>query len=314
MKQSLTKKRIKIKQVENQRRVMFGTQSYDHIVGKIDTLHTQYCKGDSTTVDSLSRCNELENAIDNQMKGYSAVNQKHIFLRVIAESSLQGDVKAVRASSVNLAESLDPQIAEKLAILRSAGPFVDSIEGIEVVNCPACGQTIGIDEFREHVNAESERLQEINSVFDTYRAAIGTVCNSLESLKTALDKPGLKCWRHGLGDADIIGGLKHLEQINTNVLRESCSEEDLSAIESKLFPIIAIAERDSKDAPPDVQQLTADNSLLSVAKSVIVSRVLDNEITKIDALVTLINSLEQGVRSEIRKQLSECDRQNFQGH
>ena len=241
----------------------------------------------------MSRCNELEIAIDNQIKGHSADNQKYFFLRAVAESSLQGNVQAVRASSVDLAESLEPQIAEKLAVLRSAHSFVDGIEDIEVVDCPACGQTIAVDEFREHVKAENERLQEINNIFGTYKAAIGTVCNTLDSLKSNLEKPDVKDWRDGLNDADINDGTKHLRGINSNALRESCSEEDLSAIENKLFSIIAAAERDSKDAPPDVQKLTADNKLLGVAKSVIAAKGLHKEITKFDALIALINSLEQ---------------------
>ena len=298
----LNEGKIELKQVAIQREDTFGTQSYDHIVGIIDNLYAQYCKDGSTTSDSLSRCHELDIAIDNQIKGYSADNQKHFFLRAVAESSLQSNVQAVRASSVDLAELLDPQIAEKLAVLRSAGPFVDSIEGTEIVDCPACGQTIAVDEFREHVKAESERLQESNSIFSTYKAAIGNVCNTLDSLKFNLDKPDLKDWRAGLDDADIIGGFKHLGQINSNALRESCSEEDLSAIENNLFPIIAAAERVSKDAPPDVQKLTADNKLLGVAKSVIATKDLDKEIKKGDALVALINSLEAEVRSEIRQQ------------
>ena len=95
----LNEKKFKLKEVENQREDTFGTQTYDDIVGIIDNLHAQHCKDDSTTSDLLSRCNELEIAIDNQIKGYSADNQKHFFLRAVAESSLQGNVQAVRASS-----------------------------------------------------------------------------------------------------------------------------------------------------------------------------------------------------------------------
>ena len=298
----LNEKRFRIKQVGDQRQHLFGTKNYSHIVGVIDTLYTQYCKDASTGSDSLSRCNELEVAIGNQIKGYSADNQKHFFLREVAESRLQDYVQAVRASSVDLAKSMDPQIAEKLAVLRSAGNFVDSIKGIEVVDCPACGQTIAVDEFREHVRAESERLQEINSIYGAYKATIGTLCTTLGSLKANLDKPNLKGWRDGLHDADLLRGLKHLGQIDSNVLRESCTENDLSAIENKLYPIVAAAERDSKDAPPDVQKLTTDGKLLGVAKSVVASRDSEKEVKEGEALVALINFLEQGVRSEIREQ------------
>ena len=299
----LNDKRTKLEQVENQRKATFGTQSYDCIVGIIDNLYARYCKDThKTTSDALSRCNELELAIDNQIKRYSADNQKHFLLRAVAEPSLKANVQAVRASSVELAESLDPQIADKLAVLGSTGSFVDSIEGAKVVACPACGKTIKVDAFREHVRAESERLQEINKTFRTYKAAIGTVCNTLDSLKSNLDNPDLKDWRDRLDDADIIACFKHLEQISSNELRESCNEEDLTAIENKLFPIVAAAERDSKDAPPDVQELTDDHKLLDVAKSVIAAKDLHKEITKGDAVVRMINSLVLGVRSEIRQQ------------
>ena len=298
----LNENKIKLKLVENQRECAFGAQKYDDIVQTIDNLYTQYCNEAPTASDSLSRCNELELAIENQIKGHAVDNQKHFFLRAVAESNLEGNVQAVRAASVVLAQSLDPQIAEKLEVLRSAGVFVDNIEGTELVDCPACGQVIAVDEFREHVRAETERLQEINEIYSTYKAAIGNVCKSLDSLKSNLHKPDLKSWRDGLDKADIVDGFEYLRQINPNALRESCSEENLSAIENKLFPIINVAERDSKDAPPDVQKLTADNKLLGVAKSVIAAQELDKEIAQVEGLVALITALEHGIRSEIRQQ------------
>ena len=298
----LSDKKVKLEQLESQRKEVFGTQSLDQIAQGVEDLYVQYCGESLAKNVQPSPSNKLESAIEDRIKGYSVDNQRHVFLKEVAELKLQGRVDAVRASSVDLAESLDPQIAEKLAVLRSAGSFVDSIEGIEVVDCPACGQTIAVYEFRKHVKAESERLQEINSIFSTYKAAIGTVCNTLDSLKSNLDKPDLKDWRDGLDDADIIGGFKHLEQINSNALRESCSEEDLSSIENKLFPIIAAAERDSMDAPLDVQKLTTDKKWLEVAQSVTIAESLKSEITRAKGLVALINSLEEGVRSEIRKQ------------
>lgn len=298
----LEEKKIKLKQIGSQREATFGTQSYDDITGVIDKLHEKYCKGNSTANDALSRCNELGLAIEDQIRGHSSDNQRHFFLRVVAESNLQGEIEAVRAASVDLAGSLEPQIAEKLSVLRSAHSFVDGVEDVAVIDCPACGQTIAVDEFREHVKGENERLQEISNIFDTYKAAIGTVCHTLDSLKLDLDKPDIQGWRDGLDDADISGGIEYLRQINSNALRESFTEDVLIAIENKLLPVIAAAERDSQNAPPDVQQLTTDNKLFDVAKSVIDAQDLHNEIKSGDALVALINSLEQGVRTEIRDQ------------
>ena len=184
----------------------------------------------------------------------------------------------------------------------TAGSFVENLENTQVVDCPACGQTIAADAFREHVRVESERLQDISNIYTSYKAAVGTVCNSLDSLKSNLDKPALKAWRTGLNDACIVRRLPIPKEINSNALRESCSDDELSDIESKLLPIIAAAKRDSEDAPPDVQKLTADKKLLDTARSVVDAQDLKTEITRGGALVAMMNSLEQGVRSELRQQ------------
>ena len=298
----LSEKKSKLKQVENIRKDVFGTQNHEQVVESIDNLHSEYCEDSSATNDALSRCNELEIAIDNRIKGYSADNQRHVFLKGLTELNLKRHVDTVRTSSVRLAGSLDPHIAEKLEVLRSVGVFVYGLEDTEKVECPACGQTITVDAFRNHVKTESERLQEINESFKTYKAAIGTVCDSLNSLKSNLDKPVLKIWRDGLDDPDAVDGFIYLEGINFNTIRESCSDDDLKAIESKLLPIIAAAEHDFEHVPPDVRKLTDDKKKAETAKSVFAAKDLEAETTRGDALVALINSLEQGVRLEIRQQ------------
>ena len=110
------------------------------------------------------------------------------------------------------------------------------------MKCPACGQTISADELRDHVRVESERLQDINKIFTKYKAAIGTVCDALNSLKSNLDRPVLKVWRNGLDDVAVADGFKFLQEANFNALRQACSDDDLRAIESKLLPIINAAE------------------------------------------------------------------------
>ena len=242
----LNHKKDQLKQVENLRKETFGSQGYDEIVEIVHNLYAEYCKEHSTSNDPLARCNDLEKAIDNQIKDYSAENQKFIFLREVATSNLQDRVQAVRAFSVDLAGSLVPQIAEKLGILGSATSFVDGLEDTEIIDCPACGQSISVDAFREHIKAESDRLNEINQTFKKFRAAIGTVCSSLDSLKSNLDKPNLMDWRSGLDEADFIDGFEYLTHVNSNSLRDNCTEEDLVAIETKLLPIIAVAARDLK--------------------------------------------------------------------
>ena len=298
----LNEKGIKLSQVESQRKEFFEGKSNTQIVGSINDLYAEYRKDDSTSDDALSRCTLLQETIDNRIRGYSAENQKHIFLLDVPKSNLKAKVGAVRAYSVDLAGSLDPQITEKLEVLQSTSAFAEGLENAEAVNCPACGRPINADDLREHVRTESERLRDINKTFNNYKAAIGTLCDALNSLNSNLDRPSLRTWRDGLDDVAIEDGFKYFQETNINAFRESCSDDDLKAIESKLLPIIDAAILDSKDAPPDVQKLTRDKNLLDVAKSVIAAEDLKSEIARGNALVQLINSLEQGVRLRIRSQ------------
>ena len=196
---------------------------------------------------------------------------------------------------------MDPQIAEKLAVLQSASVFVDGLEGPGIVECPACGQAITVDEFVKHVKTESERLSGIQETFKTYKAKIGNVCDSLQAIRSNFDKPDLKTWRNGPGNTTHIDGFNYLDGMDLNWLRESCTNDDLEAIESKVLPLVAAAEQESKDVPLDVKKLTDDKKLLEVAKSVIVAKNLENEADCVDALIALIKLFEQGVRFEIRR-------------
>lgn len=298
----LSEKKIKLEQLENQRKEVFGTQSSGEITQGIEDLYVQYC-GKSPAEDiQPSLSNKLENAIEDRIKGYSVDNQRHVFLKEMVELNIQGKVDAVRASSVDLAESLDPQIAEKITVLQSATSFVNSLDDTDIVECPACGREIPADAFREHVNSESNRLQEIQAAFNLYKSKVGDLCDTLRSIKLILDKPNLKTWKEALRDSAVANGLLYLQEIDLSALREGCKDGDLAAIEGDVLPIVSAAERDSMDAPLDVQKLTTDKKQLDVAQSVIIAESLKSEVSRAQAVIALINTLEEGVRAEIRKQ------------
>ena len=297
----IKEKQTNLTQIENQRIQTFGTQSYEQIVEAVDNLFGEYCLDGSSSNDEVSRSQELEIAINNRINGYSADNRRHVLLKGVTELKLRSHVDSVRSSSVKLAGSLEPHISETLAVLQATGALLDGLGDKEQLECPACGQMIGVDAFREHVKTESDRLKDINDMFTDYRTATGTLCDTLNSLKANLCKPDLKTWRDGREDAASVDGFKFLEGIDCNRLREACSEDDLKDIESKLLPIIEAAAFDSKDAPPDVQKLMADMKLLNVAISVFAAKDIKATRESDDALIALIELLEQEVRYEIRR-------------
>lgn len=296
----LMETKVTLKGVETKRKATFGTDSDDRILTKIEDLHAKYCADDAATKDALSRCKELETDLDTRIARSSADQRRHLALQGAAELDLKGHVDAVRTVSVKLADAVEPLIAEKLEILQSTGAFVDKLRDEKEVKCPACGRSIAADAFEAHVRAERERLQEIIDTFETRKAAIGTLSDTVKSLKSNLGKADVKSWRDELAKGVLADNFAHLDGRNAEALRTSCGEEDLKAIEGKLLPLIEAAASASKDAPPEVRQLSTDKQTVDVGKAVIAAKEQVAAAARAESLVSFINALEQGIREEIR--------------
>ena len=298
----LTEKKANLAQVETKRIGILGTVSDQDIDKIICDLFTRYCEDVTDTSDALSRCNEVEAALEKELKEHSTENQKHFHLRQVADSTLEDHVNSVRTSSVDLAGSLEPSIVEKLSVLQSTKRFVGSIENMQTVDCPACGRTISVDEFINHLNSESDRLGELNDSFIGYKAAISSICSSLDSLKSSLRRPELSAWRQGHQTDVVVAGLKYIDELDVNDFRENCNGDSINCLEENLLSIIAAANIDSENAPPDVHDLTVDQGKISAAKAVITSKELRIDIEDSETLISSLERLEQEIREEIRQQ------------
>ncbi len=289
-----------LREVRTKREAIFDTDGDDQILKKIEDLHGKYCADKAATKDALSRCKEVETALDARIARFSADQRRHLALQDAAEIDLKGQVGSVRAASVTLASAAEPLISEKLEVLQSTVAFVDKLGDEEKVKCPACGKLIPVDAFQAHVAAERERLREIIDTFDIRKAAIATLCDSVKSLKSNLSKTDVKPWRDQLAKGALADNFAHLDGLNAEALRTSCGEEDLKSIEGKLLPLIDAAASASKSASPDVQQLSTDKQMVETGKAVIAAEEQIAAAARAETLVSFINSLEQGIREEIR--------------
>ena len=296
----LRETKVTLKEVETKRKTTFGADSDDQIRTRIQKLHTKYCADKAATKNELSWCNELKTALETRIAGSSVDQRRHVILQEAAALDLKGHVDAVRIASGKLSGVIEPLIAEKLEVLQSSGAFVDKLGDEKEVECPACGRSISVDAFQAHVRAERERLHEIISTFDTRKAAIGTLCDTVKSLKSNLGKADVKSWRDKLAVGSLAANFVHLDGINADALRISCAENDLKAIESNLLPLIDAATSAAKDAPPDAQQLSTDKQTVEAGSAVIAATEQAAAAARAETLVSFINSLERSVREEIK--------------
>ena len=297
----IVENKIKLKQMEQRQIDTFGSQANKDIRQAVDNLYREYYDSDPTAIDLISCCDELKTAINSRIQEYTATDRIQTLLRKVAETRLGDHVMAVRASGAQLASSMDSLIGQKLAVLKSADDFAKRLTETETVECPACGQNIEVDAFREHIAEESDRLKDINAIYITYRATIGTVCDTLTLLWSTLAACELQTWRLETTDQETLKGFAYLEAMDINSLRQSCTDDDLRAIESTISPIVAAAHLASRDAPPDMQKLTVDLEMVEVAYDVLGTGRVGKDVAAAEALLEWIATLQQRVRLSIRQ-------------
>lgn len=282
----------------------FGDDSNEAVEKKVEALHKKYCP-DSKSTEAQARCTELETTFTERVSELSRENQRHLALRAIAGTDIAGAVEAVQGANAALAGSVDPLIAEKLEVLQSADAFAEKLEDEGDVACPACGQSFPAGKFKAHVKAEQERLQEIIVVFEQRRASINTLIDVLKTIKTTLAKAEIKEWRDELNEGPLKGHVGWIEQCDADGFRQTLSEDNIKDIKDNGPSIIKVADEASQDAPPDIKDLVKNRALIEAAKAVFEAKELAEKISKIEKLIAFINSVETGVREEIRERSEE---------
>jgi hypothetical protein len=296
----LGQKQGELKAVGIKRKQVFGDSDDAAITAKEAELHKKYCPA-SATAEALAQCIEIETALKQRINDLTAEKQRYLAFRVLADADLAGAVKAVRQANAKLAGSVEPLITEKLEVLQSADLFAGKLSDGKEVACPACGRAIAVELFKAHVTAEQDRLAEIIAIFNERRAAIVALIDMLKTIKATLAKADIKSWRDALRTGPLKANLEWLEACNPEELRQAATEESLKQIETHGLPILKAADAASKDAPPEIKELSDDKTLAEAAKAVFEAIAPAAEIATAERLIAFVDAVEVGVRKEIRE-------------
>lgn len=276
----------------------FAKDSDGEILKKIDTLHRKYQPHAAIEVDGVSRCVSVAASIQERISRLSAEQARHLILGTVAGLGIRTHLGSVRAANSALAGAIEPLIAERIAILQPAESLIGKLPGTGEVICPACGRSLPVGEFRQHVRTELERLREVRNTFNARSVAMADLSEGIKSLRTQLSRKEVTVWREAASIGTLSPCFDYLRSVSAEALRTKCTEEDLQEIEARLLPLIDAAASDV--APPDVQDLMKDNATAETAREIMQARGETDRIKRAEKLITLINSLEEGVRKEIR--------------
>lgn len=279
----------------------FGELDDAQIAERIEDLHSMYCPDRAATKDPIERCDEILEAIKDSLADLSKDQRRHLALQDISRLDLEGEVAAVRSANERLAGVAEPLINEKLEVLQSAVAFERKLTAGERVDCPACGRPITTDDFRGHVKEETSRLKEIIGCHDARKIAVATLSNSLRSLKTNLAKPEVKPWLDVLAThKEFEKSLSYLDNLDPEVIRAQCAEDELRTIGELLLPLVGRATTASESAPHDAGRLSTDMETAEAGKGIIEGIDLVGAAERSVALISFITSLERAAREEIR--------------
>lgn len=291
-------------QIEVERKSIFGEESDENIIiESIDALHSTYCGDNATAEDVLTRCEQISTELKNRVAQFTVQQNKHVILQNISELDFSSSIDAIRRANSVVTGEVKPLIAEIVGILNKAQDYMDKQEDTGNIDCPACGRSISVEDFQSHVASELDNYKEINATLKKRNASRGLLCDEINLLITLLNKKEIKSWYSSMTEGEYTENLTYLDEIDVEVLRSDCKEEDLKDIESNLIPLKSRAAADSS-APPDVKQLLNDKKTIEVATNVIKSKGKMQTMRIAQALISYLNSVEIEFRNEINEQAS----------
>jgi energy-coupling factor transporter ATP-binding protein EcfA2 len=301
----IEQRKASLAEIDAKRKQAFGDATDEQIAEKVGELHGKYCPTNTIAIDTSSRCAELTSALETKIASLSADQKRHLALRTAADVKLKAHVDDVRIANSALAGAVDPLIAQKIAVLQPTGLLMAKLPTEGDVTCPSCGQSIAVNDLREHVTAELERLRAVRETFNARNVAIALLSDSVKSLRASTCRPEVKAWRDRLVTEKLPDNFAHLDDLDAEALRGSCEESDLDRIERKLVPIVELALEEASDSPPEIEELLKNNDLVEVAKSVGPGTKLASDLAQANLLLSSVKSLEASTRNEIRTRANE---------
>lgn len=278
------------------RHAAFGEKTDAEIDAVVEGIYKRYVDAGETNPAAQRKVADQE--IASKQADFSKEERRYNALKKLADFKLDAHVQRLRDANACLAELSEPLVQERLAVVNAARAFATDLAG--EVECPACGTLVTADDFREHLEAETERLKEIQISQEDRRSALSAFCDEVLRLRQLWDSAELEDWRGAEAQQDLVRRSVVLRDLDLAALRQACSEENLEQISGIASEISAAADRDSFEAPASVQALYEHARVLEAAEKSWSLKDLKREIGRLETAVAFLDTLEDQIRSEIR--------------
>ena len=188
-------KRQQIYETKSQVKTHFGDQPESQVWTLIKGFGKQYLHDLPPGDNDPQLCSRLSSELEDRIPRFSADQLRYYWLLDVKARDVAGKVDDVRIAALELVGQLEPLIDERLEVLQAAASLADKLNGPDEVTCPACGQTVSVDAFQAHVQAEQTRLKDIIERFNRRRAALSVPSDAVKATTRNLGRSELATWR-----------------------------------------------------------------------------------------------------------------------
>ncbi len=293
--------RQEVAAIAHRRQELFPGADDAALTARLAALKKQYLRPDFSAVEPNEVASGILTAVQARIASLDAASREAAALQEIITNKMQGHLGAVRGAAARVAKVTEPLIKERLNVIDAASDFADELAtDQQSVACPACGTSVPVTQFRDHLQAEKERLIEATSLFEELKAAVTLLCDEVARLKGVFERRDLANWR-AANAARLLLVQDFLKVLDLRARRTSCSEDDLRSFEQNFGALIEVAEATMKTSP-DVEALISDKDQITLLRADIAAEGKRSRVKRVDALMTYIGLVEQFVRKEITAQ------------
>jgi hypothetical protein len=234
----------------------------------------------SMVLDRLSDKYEYKNKKGNLTQDFSGIYKKvkykieqiqpeyirYNILSKIYNEKLDDKYAAMLFDSQKLEGESTVLIESKLEILEETDKYISKLStpAEEEVICPACGQTLKISDFKQHVDEELKKLKNMRSLKNKYLLSKKEFQDAYSRFNKTIDDESIKDWLRLPENKIFDNYLNALKIIDASKLEQ----KDIITINDKLPKFLSELAVKISNAPPSIQELQNDEETIKLGMQI----------------------------------------------
>jgi len=297
---SLLLKKAQISTLEVEAHKYLSSLSEEYVLIKLEELAERYIVGDkpegrreltSTIMESI---NESIASITPDIARYTLLTQ-------IIDENLSEKIKNCETSHNQVVGKIDAFLDSRIGILQTSKGWLEKLDKWEGdIDCPACGRTIPLADFGDHVTRELTSLEEFTPLRNDARSAQDALKSALENVRVILANLALSTWIDSVEDVKFKEAITKLSELNLSTWPDEYPSEALSQI-NKCFPEILTHIRPILDAAsPSTKDLINDLKIVEASARIDEILNLRYEVERIENTLMYLTLGESAIKSHIK--------------